>query len=60
VSTDERIIGGRSVAAAVHDRGGVVMAAIQVAGTDESLQQARVSSLILTVRNAADTLSRRL
>ncbi|NNM46763.1 IclR family transcriptional regulator [Knoellia koreensis] len=60
VSTDERIIGGRSVAAAVHDRDGAVTAAVQVAGTDESVSEDRLKALAITVRNAADQLSRRL
>jgi IclR family acetate operon transcriptional repressor len=60
VSTDERIIGGRSVAAAVHDRDGEVTAAVQVAGTDESVSEDRLKTLAITVRNAADQLSRRL
>lgn len=60
VSIDERIMGGRSVAAAAHDRSGEVAAAVQVAGTEESVTSDRIKSLRVTVRNAADALSRRL
>ena len=60
VSEDERVLGGRSVAAPVHDRDGDIVAAIQVAGNEESFPETRVKAMSATVRNAADVLSRRL
>lgn len=60
VSESERIVGGRSLAAPVINGAGDVIAAIQVAGTEESLPRAKVKSLSATVRTAADALSRHL
>jgi DNA-binding IclR family transcriptional regulator len=60
VSENERVLGGRSVAAPVRDRHTAIVAAIQVAGTDESLPRSRVKALTAIVRNAAEVLSRHL
>lgn len=60
VSTDERILGGRSVSAPVRDHDNAIIAAIQVAGNQETIPSRRLKNLTATVRNAADALSRRL
>ena len=60
VSESERVLGGRSIAAPVRDRQDVVVAAVQIAGNEESLPTARVRALTPVVRNAAEVLSKRL
>jgi IclR family acetate operon transcriptional repressor len=60
VSEDERVLGGRSVAAPIHDRANAILAAVQVAGSEESFPKSRVKAMSATVRNAADALSRKL
>ncbi|MGW7682287.1 IclR family transcriptional regulator [Kribbella sp. NPDC054772] len=60
VSRDERVLGGRSVSAPVLGQDGAAIAAIQVAGNEETFPSRRLKSLTSTVRNAADSLSRRI
>lgn len=59
-SESERALGTRSVAAPVRDSEGRTVAAIQVAGNDESFPGSRVGTITAAVRNAAQSLSRRL
>jgi DNA-binding IclR family transcriptional regulator len=60
LSYGERVLGSRSVAAPVRTREGMVVAAIQIAGTSESFPESRVEALSAAIRNAADALGRRL
>ncbi|MFF0338347.1 IclR family transcriptional regulator [Kribbella sp. NPDC004875] len=60
VSRDDRILGGRSVSAPVRGADDEVLAAIQVAGNEETFPTRRTKALTIAVRNAADALSRRL
>jgi DNA-binding IclR family transcriptional regulator len=59
VSSGERVYGARSVVAPVW-RDGVVVAALQVAGTTATLPTERVEPLAAAIRNAAADLGRRL
>lgn len=60
VATSERALGHRSVAAPVRNRAGVTVAAIQVAGTVDSLHDDRVTPLGREILLAAEALGRRL
>ena len=59
VSEGERVIGARSVAAAVR-LGDAVVAAPQGAGTPETFPESRIEAWSAAVRNAASALGRRL
>lgn len=59
-SVSERVLGARSVAAPVLDHQRRTVAAIQVAGNDETFPPARTTTLTAIVRNAAAALSRHL
>lgn len=60
LSYGERVLDHRSVAAPVRSREGVVVAAIQIAGTSESFPEAKVDAMSAAIRNAAEALGRRL
>lgn len=60
VAESERVLGGRSVSAPVIDGQGVVIAAIQVAGTQESLPRERTNAVAAMVQEAALRLGNRL
>jgi len=59
-ATSERALGHSSVAAVVRNRAGLTVAALQLAGTVESLPDERTTPLGREVRNAAEALGRRL
>lgn len=60
MATSERALGHSSVAAAVRNRAGATIAAMQAAGTVESVPAEQLPALGREIRNAAEALGRRL
>lgn len=59
-ATEERVLGGRSIAAPVMGRDGRVIAAVQVASTLAAIPDEAVGVVASAVRTAAETLGRRI
>lgn len=60
LAQNERVAGGRSVSVPITNSGNQIVAAIQVAGSEDSFPPQRIKQVAAAVRNAAQALSRRL